>query len=348
MRILSRALRAVLAIGANRYCIQRNQSTKGDVMKSWRSESLPEREQFDSWREACCQHVYAITPERERRPGFRGELKAQRLAGLDVARLKCEGHRVLRRREDIARAGSDTYYLYSQIGEAAWFVQEERQVLVLRGDLVLADPNLPFSTGSSGDFDFRIWRLPRLALDRYLAPRGRLPMIHLPRGSSACVLMSGYLQALVDASEGIDPRITAPVADHLLRLVAIAAGIAPEMHNAGQEAMRDAALRRVKNHAEQQLNDATLSPQRVAAELGMSVRTLHMLFEPTGVSFSRWLLQRRVDQARSLLASSAQPARSIAEIAMSVGFNELSTFYRAFRAEVGATPGEFRIQARGR
>jgi AraC-like DNA-binding protein len=313
---------------------------------SWRSESVPERDQFASWREACCQHVYAITPDRENRGGFRGALRARSLAGLDVVELQCEGHRVLRRGEDIARAESDTYYLYSQIGEAAWFLQEGRHVLAVRGDIVLADPNLPFSTGASGDFDFRIWRLPRRALDGYLAHRGRLPMIHLRRGTPECALMTGYLSALAGDSGRIDPRIAAPVADYLVRLVAITAGIAPEMHDAGREALRDAVLRRVKDYAAEHLTDATLSPRCVADRLGMSVRKLHMLFEPTGESFCGWLLRRRLSEARLLLANPSISIRSIVEVAMLVGFNDLSTFHRAFRAEAGVTPGEFRARAR--
>jgi AraC-like DNA-binding protein len=314
-------------------------------MHTWRSESLPEREQFDAWREACCQHVYAITPEREQRGGFRGALKSRRLAGLDVVELQCEGHRVLRRGEDIARAESDTYYLYSQIGEAAWFLQQGRHVLALRGDIVLADPNLPFSTGASGDFDFRIWRLPRRALDAYLAHQGRLPMIHLRRGTPECTLMTGCLDALAGVTDGIDPRISGPVADNLLRLVAIAAGIAPEMQDSGRAALRDAALRRITDHAARHLADPALSPQRVAAQLGMSVRKLHMLFEPTGVSFGKWLQRRRIAEARLLLANPANAARSILDIALAVGFNELSTFHRAFRAETGLTPGDYRFGA---
>ncbi len=197
-----------------------------------------------------------------------------------------------------------------------------------------------------GDFDFRIWRLPRRALDGYLAHQGRLPMIHLRKGTPQCALMSGCLDALAGDAEGIDPRITAPVADNLLRLVAIAAGIAPEMHEAGRAAVRDAALRRVKDHAAQHLADATLSPRRVATRLGMSVRKLHMLFEPTGVSFGKWLLQRRIGEARLMLANPALSARGIADVALSVGFNDLSTFHRAFRAEVGVTPSEFRVDVR--
>lgn len=313
---------------------------------SWRSESVPEREQFASWREACCQHVYAITPERAERGAFRGALKTRSLAGLDVIELQCEGHRVLRRREDIAQAQSDTYYLYSQIGEAAWFLQEGRHVLAVRGDIVLADPNLPFSTGASGDFDFRIWRLPRRSLDGYLACPGRLPMIHLRRDTPECALVASCLDALSADAERIDPRIAEPVADHLVRLVAIAAGIAPELRDAGRAAVRDAALRRVMDYAVANLTDAALSPRQVAGRLGMSVRKLHMLFEPTGMSFSAWLHRRRLAEARLLLANPSMADRGVADIALAVGFNDLSTFYRAFRAESGVAPGEYRAGAR--
>jgi AraC-like DNA-binding protein len=312
---------------------------------TWRSESLPERDQFASWREACCQHVYAITPEREDWGGFRGAMRAQRLGGVEFVELQCEGHRVLRRREDIARAPSDTYYVYSQIGEAAWFVQGARHVLALRGDIVIADPNLPFSTGASGDFDFRIWRVPRRRIDAYLAVPGYLPMVHLARSTPECALIADCLESLAANGERIDPRIAEPAADNLVRLVALAAGIAPEMRDAAREAVQGEALRRVKRHIEIKMTDPELSPARVAAQLGMSVRKLHMLFAPTGTTFGEWLHRRRLEEARMLLRNPGTASRSIADIALAVGFNELSTFYRAFRAEFGVRPGEMRARA---
>ena len=311
----------------------------------WQSGTIPERDQFASWREACCQHVYAITPEREDRGGFRGSIQARRLGGLDVIDLQCEGHRVLRREEDIRGAPSDTYYVYCQVGEAAWFLQEGRHVLALRGDIVLADPNVPFSTGASGDFDFRIWRVPRRSLDAYLALPGHLPMIHLPFNSPECSLVAGCLGALAGQGERIDRRIAEPVSENLVRLVAVAAGIAPEMQDAGRSALRAAALQRVMRYAEKNLSDPQLSPLRAAQALGMSVRKLHMLFEPSGASFGEWLLRRRLDEARRLLESPAAAARPIADIALAAGFSELSTFYRAFRATWGTTPAALRRES---
>lgn len=309
---------------------------------SWRSEAVPERDQFSSWREACCQHVYAITPEREDHGGFRGSMQACRVGGLDFVDLQCEGHRVLRRAEDIRRAPSDTYYVYCQVGEAAWFLQEERHVLALRGDIVLADPNIPFSTGASGDFDFRIWRVPRRSLDGYLARPGRLPMIHLPFNSPECSLVSACLDALAKQGDRIDARIVEPVSENVVRVVAMAAGIQPEMRDSGRLAVRDAARERALRYAESHFADPALSPTVAAKALGMSVRKLHMVFAATGSSFGEWLVRRRLEEARALLSNPATAGRPIADIALAVGFNELSTFYRAFRATWGTTPGSLR------
>lgn len=315
---------------------------------NWLSEAIPAREQFSSWREACCQHVYAVTPEREDQGAFRGSIEARRFGGLDVIDLQCEGHRVLRRAEDIRHAPSETYYVYRQIGEAAWFMQDRRHVLALRGDIVIADPNVPFSTGASGDFDFRIWRVPRRSLDAYLALPGHLPMIHLPFDSPECSLVASCLGALAAQGERIDPRIVEQVAENLVRLVAMAAGIAPELRDAGREAVRAAALQRVIRYAEKHYADPDLSPAGAANVLGMSVRKLHMLFGSSGTTFSEWLLRRRLEEAHRLLTSPATAGRPIADIALAVGFNDLSTFYRTFRARWGMAPGETRTRRTAR
>ncbi len=155
----------------------------------WQSDVVAERNQFASWREAVCQHVYAMTPERENRRDFRGKILARRFGGLDVIELECEGHLVARRREDIARMTSDTYYIYCQLADSAWFSQSGREFVTEPGDIVIADPNIPFLTSTLGSFNFRIWRMPRRMLDPLRANSGQLVMTCLrhedPVGSSA-------------------------------------------------------------------------------------------------------------------------------------------------------------------
>ena len=58
-----------------------------------------------------------------------------------------------------------------------------------------------------------------------------------------------------------------------------------------------------------------------------------------GKSIFEALKQRRLQESRTLLSNSAM---NISEICYACGFNDLSYFYRAFRADMGLNPGDYR------
>src|SRR5262249_37775930 len=79
---------------------------------------------------------------------------------------------------------------------------------------------------------------------------------------------------------------------------------------------------------------------QTAVELGMSRRRFTQLFrEVTGTSWSSHLTRLRVDYARQLLR---ETQRSIAAVAFECGFEELSSFYRAFKRLTGVPPAAWR------
>ena len=83
----------------------------------------------------------------------------------------------------------------------------------------------------------------------------------------------------------------------------------------------------------------------MAAALGISVRTLHLAFEPTGVSFARHVLHRRLEECRAALL--ADRTRPVIDIAFAWGFSGLSSFYRAFQTAFDLSPGELRATLGG-
>jgi len=77
----------------------------------------------------------------------------------------------------------------------------------------------------------------------------------------------------------------------------------------------------------------------VAAELAVSSRTLHRQLKAEGIGFQEILNQTREQLARHYLAD---PALSAADIAFLLGYEETSSFYRAFHSWTGQTPDETR------
>jgi AraC-like DNA-binding protein len=60
----------------------------------------------------------------------------------------------------------------------------------------------------------------------------------------------------------------------------------------------------------------------------------------TGITPHQWVLRTRLRHAAERLASSRKP---ITEIALDVGFDDLSNFIRSFRTEFGVSPSRYRI-----
>jgi AraC family L-rhamnose operon regulatory protein RhaS len=78
----------------------------------------------------------------------------------------------------------------------------------------------------------------------------------------------------------------------------------------------------------------------VAAQLGMSRRRFTDLFRAvTGATWSDYLRRLRVEHAKHLLRATG---RSVLTIAFESGFEDLSSFYRAFRRLEGTSPHRWR------
>lgn len=77
----------------------------------------------------------------------------------------------------------------------------------------------------------------------------------------------------------------------------------------------------------------------VAGELGMSERTLQRRITEQGGSYRGLLDEARQELGRSLLSDGQN---GIDEVAFLLGFQDTSSFYRAFRAWEGVTPAQWR------
>jgi transcriptional regulator GlxA family with amidase domain len=129
---------------------------------------------------------------------------------------------------------------------------------------------------------------------------------------------------------------------NLVGLVALACGASEEGADQGRDSARAAQLATVKRHIDLRLADPALTPASAAAALGLSVRQLHRLFEPTGSSFQRYVLRQRLLKCRDAVADATGTGRSVVDIAFGWGFNSMATFYRTFANEFGAAPVAFR------
>lgn len=107
------------------------------------------------------------------------------------------------------------------------------------------------------------------------------------------------------------------------------------------------AIARVQNYV-QQLASSFHEPETneiVAVRLGMSAKSLTAYFrEITGKTRQQYLQELRIDHACRLLVDSGE---SVASISFACGFEDLSTFIRAFRTERKMSPSQWRALQAG-
>jgi AraC-like DNA-binding protein len=85
---------------------------------------------------------------------------------------------------------------------------------------------------------------------------------------------------------------------------------------------------------------SSLRPRDIAARMGVSAAHLsHELQRLTGRSPSQWIMQARVEAAKSLLLTSRYSTASVAE---AVGYSDVSQLNRSFRQFTGASPAAWR------
>lgn len=97
---------------------------------------------------------------------------------------------------------------------------------------------------------------------------------------------------------------------------------------------------RVKEHVLEQYPDRNLCLKSIASRFNMTENYIsHVYKEQTGIRLPVYIEGIRLEKAAELLSSGRV---TIQEAARQVGYEILSTFYRAFRKKYGASPSEYR------
>jgi AraC-like DNA-binding protein len=167
----------------------------------------------------------------------------------------------------------------------------------------------------------------------------------IPKETGSLRLLASYLRA-IDMGHALDsPELRPTVVAHIHDLVALSLGAARDYQWVAEEGgVRAARLQTIKADIAAHLGDCALNVNSVAARHGVTPRYVQKLFASEGVTFSEYVLDRRLCAAHRLLKDSRLADRLIASVAFDCGLGDLSYFNRTFRRRYNATPTEVRLK----
>lgn len=246
----------------------------------------------------------------------------------------------------IADAPGDSLCIYQQLGSGSRF-SGNREFCIHHGMFATSYSALPYETAAlaTDGFHLRILKVPAADLrpshaDLVKAGLGDLVPKPLCENGALVPLLASCFRDLKETDDAGDPERARALVQTLAQLALIERGLIRPGSRAALHALRVGRLSLARRLIARNISRTTLSPALVAELLGISVRHLHILFETTDKSFAQTVTTERLAEGRRLLMQS--PEQSISEIALACGFNSIATFYRAFQAAHGMSPGNYR------
>ncbi|MDO8401097.1 MAG: helix-turn-helix transcriptional regulator [Bradyrhizobium sp.] len=162
------------------------------------------------------------------------------------------------------------------------------------------------------------------------------PLDHDP---ALTTLLHRYYDFAVQHAPGLDALAQHAVSQHLIDLVVLALGAGRDATELAKgRGLAAARLEAVKADILACLGDGNLTLAEVAQRHRASTRTIQLLFERSGTTFSEFVLEQRLLRAARLLGDPRHRAGKISDVAYLAGFNDVSYFHRSFRRRFGMTP----------
>ncbi|HEY2225426.1 helix-turn-helix domain-containing protein [Actinomycetospora sp.] len=305
-------------------------------MGVWDIAALPPREQFGYWHEVICQAFVPLTPHRTLdEEGFSARVETRPLAALSRARLSSRPQRTDHGPREVARTDGDYYFVNLQLaGRCLTTVRGESSV-VERGQFVVVDTTEPYFFHLDQPWQMLSYRLPHATLTEAL--RGRRPALGRPvdptgSGSAVTALMAA-LWPLATTTPGAGDLTESFAA-------AVAAATAGDTYAAVEPGdPRGVTRAAVLAYVERHLGDRDLTVPGVSRRFAISPRTLHALFADGDGSFAATVRRLRLERCASRLADPTDRA-TVTAVAAAHGFDDPTSFSRAFRRHFGVSPRE--------
>ena len=312
---------------------------------SWTSAGIAQAEAVRQWQDWAAQTIAPIDVCVFDESGFAARWSSHGVGQLRLLRLEAPAQRVVHSGDGAGKATPSIQLVYARKGALRTRMGGKR-FTVRPGEFVLLDNTRFYQMEMDTAHEAVDLMMPLGWLDRYLPDPGALlgrPVSARPSTSSGQAGWGAPLGSLLETmAEGIDqtPRPRPMIAEQVGTLLTLATGFhepAAESRHRGQLARQ--ILRRI----ETDFADPELSPEGLAAELGISKRYLQQLLAGSGTSFVQELTATRLDRASDMLSDPRAGGLSVGEIAYRCGFLDPGYFARAFRKRFGTTPSDWRM-----
>ncbi|HET7207012.1 MAG TPA: transcriptional regulator FeaR [Terriglobales bacterium] len=302
------------------------------------TELIPASDRLEAWQSHArliCGNSHFDFP---RQVAFRGVIDCRSVGVLQLTQFSSTPVSFAKYPIVTAKSSDPGCLIISQLRGSREYCQNGRSIVLQPRDTTLVDAGRPWSSACGQQCSRLYLRLPRWLVQEKLGV-SELPLLQRISGASGlgATLFRLGTSLYREAGELVLDDGVAAIEAYLHILAACVA------HERPDPIVHDPSLyARINSYIQGSLADPNLSPSRIAAEAGISVRHLHRLFARHGLTVSEYTRQKRLENCRVQLSDAHFIDHSITDIAFSWGFSDSAHFSRCFKRQFGLSPREFR------
>lgn len=302
-------------------------------------------ESLRAWQEVLKHTFTELVPEAVHTRSFGAVIETVECAGLKISRITAEAQKVHRGFREIERSEVGSVYLNVHLGGAASVLHSNGIANLATGDCILVDPRQPYVLEFRSPFRQLCIQLPEWSLREHLdvpleAALGQTFGVSTRAGK---VLLAALEMMLLDADSGSPVESSTDLFMQIMNH-SLNDTLRSAPGTGSPATTRSGLATRLRHYVGQNFRDECVSPQKAAADLCCSLRSVHKACQNMGTTFGKLLLEARLSAAAQVLACNRTPQARISDVAFDSGFSDISHFCKVFRVRFGLSPTEFRRQ----
>ena len=304
---------------------------------------LAEAEAFAHWR-MTIGPAFDIGAEPEEIGLFVGEVASWSTNRFVLSRTKCSTIRLVRSAETIQRDGLDHFAISLVACGRIAGIAGTTDLDAGAGDVYFTDllqtRLLRMSVRGGLTEEITLW-VPRTRLFSSVSNDNSLHGVVIKGASPAGAVVGAALRAMSTHAKDMTTEEMDGLADGLVECSARAVAPLLKASATPSAAVSLASFVTIRRFIDRNLGSFKLDAASIAKNFGLSRASLYRLFEPAG-GVASYIREQRLKKAYQEITAPELSNRRIALIAHQSGFENISSFSRAFKAAYGMSPGEAR------
>jgi len=300
------------------------------------TEGLDPQKQFDAWQKQLSLCFGFADASRRATGPFRAAIETFLVSKLSLSYLFADAMTFERRARHVALPDHDDFIICLLLTGRAVVEQDGRGASLSSGEIVLCDSRRPFRICFDEPFRQIVFQCDRAQFQARLPDADRRTAQSIRGQSALPSVTADYVASIARQAMGFGAAESA-MEQHVLDVLAFTLG-----GTAAREPTSRPLLTRVQAYIEENLSNPALTPTMISRHHRISRRLLYRLFEEIDDSVASFIRRRRLARCRAILADDLYKKCGVSEIAFACGFNDATTFGRAFRAAFGVTPRDYR------